>query len=46
MGNSTVPAFEASKPERFYYSPFGSNIEYDSVDLPYEDNFMDLGKGN
>ena len=42
IGNSTVPVFEASKPESIYYSPFGAIIEDDSVDLPYGDNFMDL----
>ena len=42
IGNSTVPVFEASKPENIYYSPFGATIEDDSVDLPYGDNFKDL----
>ena len=42
MGNSTVPVFEASKPESIYYSLFGATIEDDFVDLPYGDNFVDL----
>ena len=42
IGNSTIPVFEASKPENIYYLPFGSTIEDDSMDLPYGDDFMDL----
>ena len=42
IGNSSVPLFEASKPENIYYSPFGATIEDDSVDLTCGDNFMDL----
>ena len=41
IGNSTIPVFEASKPESIYYLPFGTAIDDDSGDLPYGDDFMD-----
>ena len=42
MGNSTIPAFEASNPESIYYSSFEAVIDEDSVNLAYGDSFMGL----
>ena len=42
IGNSTISVFKPNNPESIYYSPFGTVIDEDSIDLPCGDSFHGL----
>ena len=42
MGNNTIPIFDPANTENINCTPYGSDVEEDSLVLPYGDDFTEL----